>query len=95
MGPSGKLLSLQQIDVDDEQSISFDEIHDIYRQQAQSLIAGGVDLLLIETAQDILEVKAAIHGIHDAFEKSGKVLPIQAQVTLDTNGHKLNGCKER
>ncbi len=90
MGPSGKLLSLQ-IDVDDEQPISFDEIRDIYRQQAQSLIAGGVDLLLIETAQDILEVKAAIHGIHDAFEKSGVVLPIQAQVTLDTNGHMLMG----
>ena len=90
MGPSGKLLSLQ-IDVDDEQSISFDEIRDIYRQQAQSLIVGGIDLLLIETAQDILEVKAAIHGIHDAFERSGVVLPIQAQVTLDTNGHMLMG----
>jgi len=90
MGPSGKLLSLQ-IDAEDERSISFDEIRDIYRQQAQSLIAGGVDLLLIETAQDILEVKAVIHGIHDAFEKSGVVLPIQAQVTLDTNGHMLMG----
>ena len=90
MGPSGKLLSLQ-IDVEDEQSISFDIIRDIYRQQAQSLIAGGVDLLLIETAQDILEVKAVILGIHDAFEKSGVVLPIQAQVTLDTNGHMLMG----
>ena len=90
MGPSGKLLSLQ-INVDNEQSISFDEIRDIYRQQAQSLITGGVDLLLIETAQDMLEVKAAIHGIHDAFENSGVVLPIQTQVTLDTNGHMLMG----
>ncbi|MCD6576721.1 MAG: methionine synthase [Anaerolineaceae bacterium] len=90
MGPSGKLLSLQ-IDQEDEQSISFNEIRDIYRQQAQSLIAGGVDLLLIETAQDILEVKAAIFGIHDAFERSGVILPIQAQVTLDTNGHMLMG----
>jgi 5-methyltetrahydrofolate--homocysteine methyltransferase len=90
MGPSGKLLSFQ-LDVEDEQPISFDEIRDIYRQQAQSLIAGGVDLLLIETAQDILEVKAAIHGIHDAFKRSGVVLPIQAQVTLDTNGHMLMG----
>ena len=90
MGPSGLLLSLQ-IDVDYEQLISFDETRDIYRQQAQSLITGGVDLLLIETAQDILEVKAAIHGIHDAFERSGVVLPIQAQVTLDTNGQMLMG----
>jgi 5-methyltetrahydrofolate--homocysteine methyltransferase len=91
MGPSGKLLSLQ-LDQEDEQPISFNEIRDMYRQQAQSLIAGGVDLLLIETAQDILEVKAAIHGIHDAFERSGVILPIQAQVTLDTNGHMLMGA---
>ncbi len=90
MGPSGKLLSLQ-IDVEGQQSISFDEIRDIYRQQAQGLIDGGVDLLLIETAQDILEVKAAIQGIHDAFGKSGLILPIQAQVTLDKNGHMLMG----
>ncbi len=90
MGPSGKLLSLKT-DAEDKQAISFDEIRDIYQQQAQSLIAGGVDLLLIETAQDILEVKAAIRGIHDAFERSGVVLPIQAQVTLDTNGHMLMG----
>ncbi|MDO9545811.1 MAG: methionine synthase [Pelolinea sp.] len=90
MGPTGKLLSLPT-ENEDSQKTSFDEIRDVYCQQAQSLIAGGVDLLLLETAQDILEVKAAILGIHDAFEKSNVVLPIQVQVTLDTNGHMLLG----
>ena len=90
MGPTGKLLSLLT-EIDDGQQISFDEIRDVYCQQAESLIAGGVDLLLIETAQDILEVKAAILGIQDAFEKNNAALPIQVQVTLDTNGHMLLG----
>ena len=90
MGPSGKLLSLK-IDEQDRQIFSFNEIRDVYYQQAQSLIAGGVDLLLLETAQDILEVKAAILGIHDAFERRGVILPIQVQVTLDSNGRMLLG----
>ena len=55
------------------------------------LIQGGVDLLLIETSQDILEVKAAITGIHQAFAETGIYLPIQAQVTLDTTGRMLLG----
>ena len=55
------------------------------------LIEGGVDLLLIETSQDILEVKAAIAGIQQAFAETGVCLPIQAQVTLDTTGRMLLG----
>ena len=50
-----------------------------------------MDLLLIETSQDILEVKAAITGCHKAFEETGIYLPIQAQVTLDTTGRMLLG----
>ena len=69
----------------------FDDLADIFREQAQGLIEGGVDLLLIETSQDILEVKAAIRGIHQAFEETGIWLPIQAQVTLDTTGRMLLG----
>jgi len=64
---------------------------DIFRQQAENLILGGVDLLLIETSQDILEVRAAIRGIHQAFQDTGIFLPIQAQVTLDTTGRMLLG----
>jgi 5-methyltetrahydrofolate--homocysteine methyltransferase len=90
MGPTGKLLSLPS-EIDGEQAVSFDEVRDVYCQQAQSLIEGGVDLMLIETAQDILEVKAAILGVHDAIKETGIAVPIQVQVTLDTNGHMLLG----
>jgi 5-methyltetrahydrofolate--homocysteine methyltransferase len=88
MGPSGKLPSADDPDLSD---VSFDELADIFREQAVGLIQGGVDVLLIETSQDILEVKAAIQGIEKAFEQTGEVLPIQAQVTLDTTGRMLLG----
>ncbi len=55
------------------------------------MIQGGVDLIIIETSQDILEVKAAISGVTQAFHESDVYLPIQAQVTLDTTGRMLLG----
>lgn len=88
MGPSGKLISSEDPEMS---AISFDELVDIFKEQATGLIEGGVDLLLIETSQDILEVKAVVRGIHEAFEAIGQVLPIQAQVTLDTTGRMLLG----
>jgi len=88
MGPSGKLISTNDPEMSD---ISFDELKDIFKEQALGLIRGGVDLLLIETSNDILEVKAVINGIHEALEEEGKWLPIQAQVTLDVNGKMLLG----
>ena len=87
MGPTGMLLSLGQ----SGSGTGFDEVSAAFREQAMSLIAGGVDLLLLETQQDILEVKAAIAGIQQAFEASGNWLPIQAQVTLDANERMLPG----
>ena len=88
IGPSGKLPSADDPDLSD---VTFDDLVDVFREQALGLIEGGVDLLLIETSQDILEVKAAIHGILKAFEETGQYLPIQAQVTLDTTGRMLLG----
>ena len=88
IGPTGKLISADDPDLSD---IAFDELVDVFREQAVGLIRGGVDLLLIETSQDILEVKAAIHGLERAFEETGERLPIQAQVTLDTSGRMLLG----
>jgi len=88
VGPSGKLPSADDPDLS---NIGFDELADVFREQALGLIEGGVDLLLIETSQDMLEVKAAIHGFQLAFESSGVWLPIQAQVTLDTSGRMLLG----
>jgi 5-methyltetrahydrofolate--homocysteine methyltransferase len=88
IGPSGKLPSANDPELS---NITFDELANIFCEQALGLIQGGVDVLLIETSQDILEVKAAITGIHQAFAESGEYLPIQAQVTLDTTGRMLLG----
>ncbi len=88
IGPSGKLISTNDPEMS---NITYDELVEIFREQARGLIQGGADLLLIETSNDILEVKATIHGIHLAFEDEGVWLPIQAQVTLDINGKMLLG----
>ncbi len=88
IGPSGKLPSADDPELS---NIGFDELADVFREQAVGLIQGGADLLLIETSQDILEVKAAIDGIEQAFEETGICLPVQAQVTLDTTGRMLLG----
>ncbi len=88
IGPSGKLPSADDPELSNMQ---FDELADIFREQAAGLIEGGVDVILIETSQDILEVKAAISGVVKAFEQTGVWLPIQAQITLDTTGRMLLG----
>jgi 5-methyltetrahydrofolate--homocysteine methyltransferase len=81
IGPSGKLISTNDPQMSD---ISYDALAEVFREQAQGLIQGGADLLLLETQQDIVEVKAAIEGIRRAFAQENVILPIQAQVTLDT-----------
>jgi 5-methyltetrahydrofolate--homocysteine methyltransferase len=88
IGPSGRLPSADDPGLS---NISFDELAEVFREQASGLIQGGVDVLLVETSQDILEVRATIAGIHQAFVDSGKYLPVQAQVTLDTTGRMLLG----
>jgi len=88
IGPSGKLPSANDPDLS---NVSFDDLVDVFREQAIGLLRGGVDLLLVETSQDILEVRAAIVGIHKACEETGIWLPLQAQVTLDTTGRMLLG----
>ncbi len=88
IGPSGKLPSMNDPELS---NLSFDDLADVFREQAIGLIKGGVDLLLLETAQDILEVKAAIIGIQQAFEQCRTKVPIQAQVTLDITGRMLLG----
>ena len=88
IGPSGKLLAVDDPTLGD---VDFNDLVDVFREQATGLIRGGVDLLLIETSQDILEVKAAITGIQKAFNETGVYLPIQAQVSLDTTGRMLLG----
>src|SRR6202012_2038925 len=69
--------------------ISFRELVDVFCQQAQGLVRGGSDLLIIETAQDLLEVKAAIFGAREAFKLEGRRLPLQISVSLLPNGGKM------
>jgi 5-methyltetrahydrofolate--homocysteine methyltransferase len=88
MGPTGKLPSSSDPELS---NISFDELVDIYEEQASALIEGGADVLLIETSQDILEVKAAIIGCKQAIAAAPRPVAIQAQVTLDTTGRMLLG----
>jgi 5-methyltetrahydrofolate--homocysteine methyltransferase len=88
IGPSGKLPSMDDPELS---NVTVDDLIDIFKEQASGLIEGGVDLLLIETSQDILEVRSVIQGIRKAFAETGKRLPIQAQVTLDTTGRMLLG----
>lgn len=88
MGPTGMLPSSDDPALS---NINYQQLAEIYREQAVALIEGGVDLLLIETSQDILEVRAAITGIRRAWAETGHRVPIQAQVTLDTSGRMLLG----
>src|SRR5215207_3124602 len=69
--------------------ITFRELVEVFTEQAHGLIDGGADLLIIETAQDILEVKAAIFGAREAFKLSGREVPIQTSVSLLPNGGKM------
>ena len=70
-------------------AITFGELVEVFTQQAQGLVEGGADLIIIETAQDILEVKAAVFGAREAFKTTGKTLPIQCSVSLLPNGGKM------
>jgi 5-methyltetrahydrofolate--homocysteine methyltransferase len=88
MGPTGMLPSSDDPTLG---NMTYDELAAIFAEQAQGLVEGGCDLLLIETSQDILEVKAAIAGIRRYFAAAGRWVPIQAQVTLDTSGRMLLG----
>jgi 5-methyltetrahydrofolate--homocysteine methyltransferase len=77
IGPGTKLVSLGMT--------NWDEMLDSYAEQCRGLIAGGVDLFLIETAQDLLQVKCAINACTDAMTQAGIKLPIMVQVSMDLN----------
>ncbi len=69
--------------------IQFPELMTVFEEQSRALLAGGVDLLIIETAQDILEVKAAVFGAREAFKQAGRSVPIQCSVSLLPQGGKM------
>src|SRR5437868_8739285 len=70
-------------------NIPFGKLVEVFTEQATGLLRGGVDLVIIETAQDILEVKAAIFGVREAFKAVGREVPIQTSVSLLPNGGKM------
>lgn len=88
MGPSGYLPSSNDPDLGQK---PLDEIREAFELQAEGLVLGGVDALLIETSQDILEVKLVIEACQDAMKKTGKKIPIIANATLDQYGKMLLG----
>src|SRR4051794_14851214 len=69
--------------------ITFRELFGVFTEQAQGLVEGGADLIIIETAQDILEVKAAVLGAREAFKLTGRSVPIQCSVSLLPQGGKM------
>ncbi|HMP40919.1 MAG TPA: homocysteine S-methyltransferase family protein, partial [Roseiflexaceae bacterium] len=91
IGPTGKLPSSNDPALAD---ITFDELSEIFREQAMALIDGGVDVLLVETSVDILEVKAALDGIRRAKLDLGRPdVAVQAQIFLDLSGRMLLGTE--
>ncbi len=88
MGPTGYLPSSNDPDLGLK---PLDEIKEAFELQAEGLILGGVDALLIETSQDILEVKLVIEACHNAIKKTGKKVPIISNTTLDQYGKMLLG----
>src|SRR5277367_1541119 len=85
IGPTTKLPSLGHI--------KFDDMVASYVEQILALIEGGVDVLLIETAQDLGQAKAAVVAAFEAMGKAGKRLPVQVQVTLQESGTMLLGTE--
>src|SRR5262245_53793678 len=86
IGPTGHLPASEDPSLG---KITFRELVTVFTEQAQGLLEGGADLIIIETAQDILEVKAAVFGTREAFGRVGRSTPIQTSVSLLPNGGKM------
>ncbi len=85
MGPTTKLPTLGHT--------TYRVMRDSFEEQASGLLEGGVDLLIIETQQDLLTVKAAMNGCRRAMRAAGRQVPLQIQVTIETNGRMLIGSE--
>ncbi len=86
IGPTGHLPASEDPALG---QILFRDLVEVFAEQAAGLIDGGADLIIIETAQDILEVKAAVFGARQAFASTGRTLPIHTSVSLLPNGGKM------
>ncbi|MDP4184759.1 MAG: methionine synthase, partial [Bacteroidota bacterium] len=93
MGPTNKTASMSP-DVNDPgyRAVSFDDLVNIYEEQARGLIDGGVDLLLVETVFDTLNCKAALFALENVFEEKKIKLPVMVSGTItDASGRTLSG----
>src|SRR5215212_8103170 len=86
IGPTGFLPASTDPTLGD---ISFGRLAEVFAEQARGLVEGGADLIVVETAQDILEVKAAIFGAREAFAATDRKLPIMTSVSLLPQGGKM------
>ncbi|MFI8963949.1 methionine synthase [Streptomyces sp. NPDC053493] len=85
MGPGTKLPTLGHV--------TYEPLRDAYQQNAEGLVRGGADALLIETSQDLLQTKAAVIGARRALDWCGLDLPLIVQVTVETTGTMLLGSE--
>lgn len=83
IGPTTKLPSLGHV--------SFDVMKSCFAEQGRGLLAGNVDLFIVETCQDVLQIKAALSGLEQAFEETGERRPVMVSVTMETTGTMLVG----
>jgi 5-methyltetrahydrofolate--homocysteine methyltransferase len=83
MGPTTKLPTLGHVD--------FDTMKASFAEQAEGLLAGDVDLFIVETCQDVLQIKAALQGIEAAFSRTGQRRPLMVSITMETTGTMLVG----
>jgi 5-methyltetrahydrofolate--homocysteine methyltransferase len=93
LGPTNKTLSLSP-DVNDPayREVDFDTVKDVYREQIDALVEGGVDFILVETVFDTLNAKAAIMATLEAEQAMGRELPLMVSMTLtDLSGRNLSG----
>lgn len=93
MGPTNRTASLSP-DVNDPgyRAVTFDDLVKAYKQQAEALLDGGADLLLVETVFDTLNAKAAVFAIEEVFEERGKEWPVMVSGTItDASGRTLSG----
>jgi 5-methyltetrahydrofolate--homocysteine methyltransferase len=84
MGPTTKAISVTG-------GVTFEELRRNFHDQARGLVAGGADLLLVETSQDTRNVKAALIGIHDLFDEIGARVPVMTSCTIEPMGTMLAG----
>lgn len=85
MGPGTKLPTLGHID--------YDTLYNAFREQAAGLFDGGVDLFIIETCQDVLQIKAALNGVMAVFQERGERRPLMVSVTMEQQGTMLVGSE--